>query len=85
MNRCLTVLEIILAIFLPPLVVFMERGCTIDILINILFCLFGWIPGVIHAIYIIFTKPKVIESDHQSQQQPAPVDPDSTIQTQEAV
>lgn len=63
----------------------MERGCTIDILINILFCLFGWIPGIIHAIYIIFTEPRVIKDDHQSQQQPAPVVPDPAIQTQETV
>ncbi|KAJ6152690.1 hypothetical protein N7497_007009 [Penicillium chrysogenum] len=38
----------------PPLGVFLERGCGADFLINILLTILGWIPGVIHAIYIIF-------------------------------
>lgn len=41
------------AIILPPLGVFMERGCNQDLCINILLTILGWIPGVIHAFYII--------------------------------
>lgn len=33
--------------------VFLKRGCGADILINILLCLLGWLPGVIHAWWII--------------------------------
>ncbi|CAG2176700.1 unnamed protein product [Oppiella nova] len=46
--------KIILAIFLPPLGVFLEKGCDCDLLINILLCCLGYIPGIIHALYIIF-------------------------------
>ncbi|CAG2100670.1 unnamed protein product, partial [Medioppia subpectinata] len=36
--------KIILAIFLPPLGVFAEKGCECDLLINILLCCLGYIP-----------------------------------------
>jgi len=47
------ILKIILAIILPPLGVFLERGCGADFLINILLTCLGYIPGIIHALYII--------------------------------
>ncbi|KAL1935424.1 hypothetical protein VTP01DRAFT_4564 [Rhizomucor pusillus] len=45
--------KFILAIILPPLGVFAEKGCNSDLLINILLTCLGWIPGIIHAFYII--------------------------------
>jgi uncharacterized membrane protein YqaE (UPF0057 family) len=36
-----------LAVFLPPLAVFLDTGCSADFLINILLSILGWIPGVI--------------------------------------
>ncbi|KAF7927126.1 hypothetical protein EAE99_005457 [Botrytis elliptica] len=45
--------KIILAVILPPLGVFLERGCGADLLINILLTILGYIPGIIHALYII--------------------------------
>ncbi|KAG9238041.1 hypothetical protein BJ875DRAFT_452139 [Amylocarpus encephaloides] len=47
------VLMYLLAIFIPPIPVFLKAGCGADFLINILLCLLGWIPGVIHAWYVI--------------------------------
>ncbi|KAF2272536.1 UPF0057-domain-containing protein [Westerdykella ornata] len=46
-------IKIIFAIILPPLGVFLERGCNADFLINILLTCLGYIPGIIHALYII--------------------------------
>ncbi|PSS15176.1 hypothetical protein M430DRAFT_123952 [Amorphotheca resinae ATCC 22711] len=43
----------IVAIFLPPLAVFLKTGCSADFLINICLSILGWIPGVIHAWYVI--------------------------------
>jgi uncharacterized membrane protein YqaE (UPF0057 family) len=37
--------KIILAVILPPLGVFLERGCGADLLINILLTILGYIPG----------------------------------------
>ncbi|GAA95088.1 uncharacterized protein L969DRAFT_18886 [Mixia osmundae IAM 14324] len=42
-----------LAIFVPPISVFVKRGCHADFWINVLLFILGWIPGVIHAWYII--------------------------------
>ena len=36
--------KIIFAIFLPPLGVFLERGCNADFFINILLTILGYIP-----------------------------------------
>ncbi|KAJ5390244.1 uncharacterized protein N7496_001312 [Penicillium cataractarum] len=36
--------KIIFAIILPPLGVFLERGCGADLLINICLTILGWIP-----------------------------------------
>ncbi|KAF2158638.1 hypothetical protein M409DRAFT_30863 [Zasmidium cellare ATCC 36951] len=47
----------IIAIFLPPLVVFIRRGCGADLLINIGLLFLAWIPGVLHAWYIILEYP----------------------------
>ncbi|KAJ6547469.1 UPF0057-domain-containing protein [Mycena capillaripes] len=47
------IIKIIAAIILPPLGVFLERGCGADLLINILLTVLGFIPGIIHALYII--------------------------------
>lgn len=47
------ILMIIIAILLPPLAVFLQKGAGKDFLINLLltFLLF-WIGGVIHAIWL---------------------------------
>jgi len=44
---------VILAIFLPPVAVFLERGCRADFFINVVLTILAYIPGVIHALYIV--------------------------------
>jgi len=46
-------LRILLAIFLPPLGVFLQVGFGTQFWINVLLTLLGFIPGIIHALYII--------------------------------
>jgi len=50
------VLLIIAAILLPPLCVGIICGCDKHLLISIILWLLFWIPGVIYALYILFTK-----------------------------
>lgn len=50
------VFKIILAIILPPLGVLLEVGLGKHFWINIILTLLGFIPGVIHAVYIIATR-----------------------------
>lgn len=45
--------KIILAIILPPVGVFLEVGCGSQLLLNILLTILGYIPGIIHALYVI--------------------------------
>jgi uncharacterized membrane protein YqaE (UPF0057 family) len=49
-------IRIICAIFLPPLGVFLQVGIGADFWINILLTLLGYIPGIIHAIWVIAKK-----------------------------
>ncbi|KHN75221.1 Plasma membrane proteolipid 3, partial [Toxocara canis] len=51
---CTDIFKLILAIVLPPLGVFVEKGCGIQLLINIVLTILGYLPGVIHAIWVIF-------------------------------
>ena len=44
---------IFIALFLPPLAVLLRRGCSLDLLINLLLTFHGWLPGVLHAWYIV--------------------------------
>jgi len=50
------IIRIIFSILLPPLGVFLQVGLGLHFWINILLTLFGYLPGVIHAIYIIAKK-----------------------------
>jgi uncharacterized membrane protein YqaE (UPF0057 family) len=50
------VLRILLAILLPPLGVFLQGGIGLHFWLNILLTLFGYIPGIIHAIWVIIRK-----------------------------
>ena len=47
------ILKIIIAVLLPPLGVFMAVGIGKQFWINILLTLLGYIPGIVHAVYII--------------------------------
>ncbi|MEM7563276.1 MAG: YqaE/Pmp3 family membrane protein [Pseudomonadota bacterium] len=45
--------SIILAILLPPIAVFIKKGAGKDLLINIVLCLLFFLPGVIHALWLV--------------------------------
>lgn len=46
-------LHIILAILLPPIAVFLKSGVGKDLVINIILSLIFFIPGVLHALWLI--------------------------------
>ena len=48
--------KIIIAVLLPPVGVFLEVGFGAQFWLNILLTLLGYIPGIIHAVYIIATR-----------------------------
>lgn len=50
------IVRLIAAIFLPPLGVFLQEGIGTQFWINILLTLLGYIPGIIHAVWIILKR-----------------------------
>ncbi len=46
-------IRIIFALLLPPLGVFLQVGLGLQFWINVLLTLLGYIPGIIHALYVI--------------------------------
>lgn len=46
------------AIVLPPLGVFLSVGVSTALVINILLTLLGWLPGAIHALWIVSKEPE---------------------------
>ncbi|MCB8887880.1 MULTISPECIES: YqaE/Pmp3 family membrane protein [Halomonadaceae] len=46
-------IKMIFAVLLPPLGVFLEVGLKGHFWLNILLTLFGFVPGIIHAFYVI--------------------------------
>lgn len=47
------VLRILLAILLPPLGVFLQVGLGLQFWLNILLTILGYVPGIIHAVWVI--------------------------------
>jgi uncharacterized membrane protein YqaE (UPF0057 family) len=51
-------IRILLAIFVPPLGVFLQVGLGKHFWINLLLTILGYIPGIVHAIYVITKYPE---------------------------
>lgn len=49
-------LRILLSILLPPVGVALQVGFTTQFWINVILTLFGYIPGIIHALWVILSR-----------------------------
>ncbi|KAJ7128085.1 hypothetical protein C8R46DRAFT_1237105 [Mycena filopes] len=54
-------LLIIVAILCPPIATFLISGCGCDLLISIILSILGYLPGHIHAFYLIYRKVEAEE------------------------
>ena len=52
----LDIIRILLAFILPPLGVFLQVGLGLHFWLNILLTLCGWLPGIVHALWVILKK-----------------------------
>ena len=50
------ILRILVAIILPPVGVFMQVGLGLHFWLNILLTILGYVPGIIHAVWIILKR-----------------------------
>jgi uncharacterized membrane protein YqaE (UPF0057 family) len=49
-------IEILVAVFIPPLAAFMKVGLGLQFWLNILLTLLGFFPGMIHALWLVARK-----------------------------
>ena len=49
-------LRVVLSVIIPPLGVFFKVGLGLHFWLNILLSLMGYVPGLVHAIWIIARK-----------------------------
>ncbi len=52
-QNIMNIIRLLLGFFLPPLGVFLTVGVGPTFFINILLTLLGWLPGSVHAIWVI--------------------------------
>ncbi|WP_187971931.1 YqaE/Pmp3 family membrane protein [Aquibium microcysteis] len=50
------VVRILAAIILPPLGVFLQVGLGLHFWLNILLTILGYVPGIIHAVWVVVKK-----------------------------
>jgi uncharacterized membrane protein YqaE (UPF0057 family) len=50
------ILRVLLSIILPPLGVFLQEGLGKHFWINVLLTILGYIPGIIHAVWVIMRR-----------------------------
>jgi len=56
------ILRIVLAIFLPPVAAFLTVGIRLQFWLNIILTLCWFLPGSIHAIWLVVKKNKYEQS-----------------------
>lgn len=49
-----SLLLLVLAILLPPAAVFLYSGITIQFWINVALTLLGYVPGILHALWVVY-------------------------------
>ncbi|TVP97516.1 MAG: YqaE/Pmp3 family membrane protein [Planctomycetaceae bacterium] len=52
-----TIVLIILSILLPPLAAFLVVGLSTHFWINLILTLLGWLPGLVHALWLVLGRP----------------------------
>lgn len=55
-------IKILLAIFLPPIAVALERGLSGSLVLNIVLTLLAWLPGAIHALIVVLGSSRTVHA-----------------------
>ena len=50
--------RILLALLLPPVAAYLQVGATRHLIINIVLCFIGGLPGIAHALWLVVTDVK---------------------------
>jgi uncharacterized membrane protein YqaE (UPF0057 family) len=52
------IVKIILCLIIPPVAAFMQVGATQHLWINIILTILGFVPGMVHALWLVLTDKK---------------------------
>ncbi len=55
-HRMANIIRIVLSIIIPPIGVFFKVGFGMHFWVNILLTMLGYIPGLVHAIWVVASK-----------------------------
>ncbi|KAM0279976.1 hypothetical protein ACHAQH_004305 [Verticillium albo-atrum] len=47
-------LIVLVTLFVPPVGVILTAGCGMDLIVNIFLTVLGFIPGLIHGLYVLY-------------------------------
>ena len=50
------IIRIIIALFIPPIAAFLTVGIGVHFWLNILLTILGFLPGVVHALWLVLRK-----------------------------
>jgi len=50
-------IRLLIAFVIPPIAIFMQFGWSWHLVINTVLTLLGFVPGVVHAVYIMAARP----------------------------
>ena len=50
------ILKIVFAVLLPPVAAFLQVGLSTHFFLNIVLTLVGYVPGLVHALWLVFSK-----------------------------
>ncbi|WP_010479321.1 YqaE/Pmp3 family membrane protein [Acaryochloris sp. CCMEE 5410] len=53
LRKIMSPIQLALAIILPPVSIFFDEGFSVTLIINTLLTLIAWIPGSIHAVWVL--------------------------------
>ena len=53
-----TVVRLVLTVLFPPLGVFLKVRFTAHLMISVLLTLFGYVPGLVHAFWVLARRPE---------------------------
>jgi len=53
-KRTEIILKVVVAVFLPPAAAFWQVGLGVHFWINLALTIGAWVPGIVHALWLIF-------------------------------
>lgn len=54
------IIDLLFAIFLPPIGVLLTKGVGKELIVSIILCLFFFLPGSLYAVYIVLKHHNVL-------------------------